>query len=280
MPQASVKYQIDAAQSLKLSYTTSINRPGISYLNPAVAAFPGSVQFGNAHLVSSTTRTIALTYMKVGQKLTFNITPKFQFSNDNIGAINYAEGDTRYSTYGNVLRHRRWQVQGYVQWKPFEKTTFVANLDAWHSRFENPEQQLSLNSTLLWYYFNISQKLPWKLQATLTTYGQVGRASQNIYSTYEPYNRYSFSLQRSFLSNDRLTVRLTANSLFHKRQHFETRTVQGDVLGWSDTMNKQNGRWFRVSVSYRFGKLKTSVKKTETTINNDDEVGGIVKGQM
>ena len=94
------------------------------------------------------------------------------------------------------------------------------------------------------------------------------------------HNRYSFSLQRSFLSNDRLTVRLTANSLFHKRQHFETRTVQGDVLGWSDTINKQNGRWFRVSVSYRFGKLKTSVKKTETTINNDDEVGGIVKGQM
>ena len=280
VPQASVKYQIDAAQSLKLSYTTSINRPGISYLNPAVAAFPGSVQFGNAHLVSSTTRTIALTYMKVGQKLTFNITPKFQFSNDNIGAINYAEGDTRYSTYGNVIRHRRWQVQGYVQWKPFDKTTFVANLDAWHSRFENPEQQLSLNSTNLWYYFNISQKLPWKLQATVSTYGQVGRASQNIYSTYEPYNRYSFSLQRSFLSNDRLTVRLTANSLFHKRQHFETRTVQGDILGWSDTVNKQNGRWFRVSVSYRFGKLKTSVKKTETTINNDDEVGGIVKGQM
>jgi len=45
-------------------------------------------------------------------------------------------------------------------------------------------------------------------------------------------------------------------------------------------VNKQNGRWFRLSISYRFGNLEASVKKTETTINNDDEVGGIVKGQM
>ncbi|MDY6248443.1 MAG: outer membrane beta-barrel family protein [Prevotella sp.] len=280
VPQASVKYQITPAQSLKLSYTTSINRPGISYLNPAVKRFPQSVSFGNAHLVSSTNRTIALNYMNVGPKLTFHLTPQFQFCNDNIGAITYADGDTRYSTYGNVIRHRRWQVQGYVQWKPFEKTTLVANLDVWHSRFENPEQQLSMNSTNVWYYFNISQKLPWKLQATASTYGQLGRASQNIYSSYEPYNRYSFTLQRSFLSDDRLTVRLTAISLFHKRQHFETRTTQGDILGWSDTINNQNGRWFRLSVSYRFGKLKASVKKTDTTIQNDDEVGGIVKGQM
>lgn len=279
VPQASVKYQIDAAQSLKLAYTTSINRPGISYLNPAVRSFPGSVQFGNAHLVSSTNRTIALTYMKVGQKLTFHITPHFTFSNDNIGAITYAEGDTRYQTYGNVIRVRRWQIQGYVQWKPFEKTTFVANLNPWYSRFENPSQQLSLKTADVWYYFNISQKLPWKLQATVSTYGQVGRASQDLYSTYEPYNRYSFTLQRSFLSDDRLTVRLTANSLFHKRQHFKTRTTQGDITGWSDTVTDQNGRWFRLSVSYRFGTLKASVKKTETTIQNDDEVGGIVKGR-
>ena len=32
VPQASVKYQIDSRRSLKLGYTTSINRPGITYL--------------------------------------------------------------------------------------------------------------------------------------------------------------------------------------------------------------------------------------------------------
>jgi hypothetical protein len=33
------------------------------------------------------------------------------------------------------------------------------------------------------------------------------------------------------------------------------------------------------SISYRFGKLKASVKKTETTIENSDVVGGITKGK-
>jgi hypothetical protein len=33
------------------------------------------------------------------------------------------------------------------------------------------------------------------------------------------------------------------------------------------------------SISYRFGKLKASVKKTETTIDNSDVVGGITKGK-
>ena len=36
----------------------------------------------------------------------------------------------------------------------------------------------------------------------------------------------------------------------------------------------------RLSLSYRFGKLKASVKKTETTIDNDDVVGGISKGKQ
>ena len=34
------------------------------------------------------------------------------------------------------------------------------------------------------------------------------------------------------------------------------------------------------SISYRFGKLKASVKKTETTIDNSDVVGGITNGKI
>ena len=61
--------------------------------------------------------------------------------------------------------------------------------------------------------------------------------------------------------------------------HYKTRTTQGDIIGWGDNITAANGRYFKISVSYRFGKLKARVKKTETTIENSDEVGGIVKGQ-
>ena len=47
VPQATLKYQMTDAQSLKLNFTTSINRPGISYLNPAVVTSPTIIQQGN-----------------------------------------------------------------------------------------------------------------------------------------------------------------------------------------------------------------------------------------
>ena len=77
VPQASVKYQINDRQSLKLGYTTSITRPGITYLNPAVISTPNRVDFGNAHLVSNTKHDISLTYMYVGRKLTLQIVPRY-----------------------------------------------------------------------------------------------------------------------------------------------------------------------------------------------------------
>ena len=279
VPQASVKYQVDDRQSLKLAYTTSITRPGITYLNPAVYSYPASVQFGNAHLESAREQSILLTYMYVGQRLTLQLVPQFHFYHNALGSIVYAEGDTRYSTYGNVLKQHRFQMEGYVQWKPFNATTFVANITLTDNHANHTAAQLKQHLTSMYYYAYLSQKLPWKLTATAYTYGEVGHSPMNIYAYGRPWMRYAFTLQRSFLSNDRLTVRLMANAPFHKNLHYKTCTTQGDIIGWGDNINTQNNQFFRLSVSYRFGKLKTSVKKTETTIENSDVVGGISKGK-
>ena len=64
---------------------------------------------------------------------------------------------------------------------------------------------------------------------------------------------------------------------FNKYHHNESVTNQGDYTGFRK--NDYLGRRFQISLSYRFGKLKASVKKTETTIENNDVVGGITKGQ-
>ena len=279
VPQASVKYQINDRQSLKLGYTTSITRPGITYLNPAVVSTPTRVDFGNAQLISSSNKAVSLTYLYVGQKLTLQVVPQYQFCNDALGSIVYAQNDIRYGTYGNVIRYRRLQMETYAQWKPLDGTTVVANVNYRHVVQKNPEMNLELTCAPVNYYFYLSQKLPWKLLATAYIYGQMGHAQVNIYAYSRSWNRYAFTLQRSFLSDDRLTVRLMANSPFHKNQHSRTRTVQGNILGWGDNISNPNGRYLQVSLSYRFGKLKASVKKTETTIENSDEVGGIVKGQ-
>ena len=276
VPQASLKYQLTDAQSLKFSFTTSINRPGISYLNPAIVTSPTVIQYGNANLVSSHTQRISLIYSYILPKLTLQIAPAYNYSSGGISTIQTARNDIRYITYDNILRSRRFSVEQYVQWRPFDGTTVVINNNLRYEHNENPNLGYR---TFGWYdnfYANLSQKLPWKLLLYMAAYGKIGHSPSGIYYMQYSYQGYYFSLQRSFLKDDRLTVRIGANAPFNKYWTSEAETVNGDYRDFQQSWN--NARSFSLSVTYRFGSLKASVKKTEHSIDNDDVVGGISKG--
>lgn len=277
VPQASIKYQINDANSLKLNYTTSISRPGISYLNPAVIEGPERVDLGNDHLTSSHQQSVTLLYMYVSPRLTLQLAPLYKFYNGGIGDIRYVENNKLYSTYDNIERLRRYQVEGYLQWKPFDHTTVVANGFVRHDNYRNPNLQLEESAWDGFYYVSVTQQLPWKLRLTLSSYGQVGHEPYNVYSYFRSFYNNSAALQRSFLKEDRLTLRISTYMPFSKYQVSASVTDQGDYTACSE--NNYAGRRFQISLSYRFGKLKASVKKTETTIENDDVVGGISKGK-
>ena len=276
VPQATLKYQMTEAQSLKLNYTTSINRPGISYLNPAVVTSPTIIQQGNPQLSSSHTQRISLVYSYILPQLTLQIAPAYNFCSGGISSIQTARNDVRYYTYDNILRYRRFSIEQYVQWKPFDGTTLVINNNLRYEHNENPNLGYR---TFGWsdnYYANLSQKLPWKLLLYLSTYGKIGRSPSGIYYMQHSYYGYYFSLQRSFLKDDRLTVRIDANAPFNKYWTSEAETVNGDYRDYQQSWNR--ARRFSLSVTWRFGSLKASVKKTEHSIDNDDLVGGISKG--
>ena len=277
VPQASLKYQLTDAQSLKLNYTTSINRPGISYLNPAKVTSPTVIQQGNPQLVSSHSQRIALIYSYILPQLTLQIAPAYNFSSGGISSVQTAKDDVRYYTYDNILRYRRFSVEQYVQWKPFDGTTLVLNNNLRYEHNENPNLGYR---TFGWsdnYYVNLSQQLPWKLRLNLSVYGKIGHSPSGIYYMQHSYYDYYASLQRSFLKDDRLTVRLGANTPFNKYMTSEAETVNGDYRDYQISWNR--GRSFSLSVSWCFGSLKASVKKTEHSIDNDDVVGGITRGQ-
>jgi len=276
VPQASLKYQMTDAQSLKLNYTTSINRPGISYLNPAVVISPTIIQQGNPQLVSSHTQRISLVYSYILPNLTLQVAPGYHHTSGGISEIQTAKDDIRYRTYDNILRYRRASIENYVQWKPFDGTTIVINNNLRYEHYENPNLGYR---TFGWsdnYYVNLSQRLPWNLLLYLSSYGKIGRSPLDIYTMQHSYWGYYASLQRSFLKEDRLTVRIAANAPFNKYWSSEAETVNGDYRDFQQSWNR--ARCFTISVTYRFGSLKASVKKTEHSIDNDDVVGGISKG--
>lgn len=277
VPQASVKLQLTEAQSLKLNYTTSINRPGISYLNPAVVVSPTVVQQGNARLKSSHSQTLSLIYMYVGRLLTLQLAPSWQFSNGGIASVESAQGNVRYQTYDNIQRYHRAGFEQYVQWRPFSSTTLVVNNNVRYEHHKNPNLGYSNNGWSDNFYFDLSQQLPWKLRFSLGGYGQIGRRPTNVYSVQHSWYGWYTNLQRSFLKEDRLTVRIGANDLFRRERSFVTARVNGDFLDRTTSYNPV--RQLNFSLTYRFGSLKAQVKKVDHSIANDDVVGGIVKGK-
>ena len=277
VPQATLKYQMTDAQSLKFNYTTSINRPGISYLNPAVVTSPMTVQQGNPNLVSSHTQRISLVYSYILPKLTFQFAPAYNFSSGGISSVQTAKGDVRYTTYDNILRYRRFSVEQYVQWKPFDGTMLIINNNLRYEHNENPNLGYRTYGWSDIGYIHLMQMLPWKLRLYLSFNGKIGHSPSGIYYMQHSWYNYYASLQRSFLKDDRLTVRLGTNSPFDKYMMSEAETVNGDYRDYQKSWNR--ARCFTLSLTWRFGSLKASVKKTEHSIDNDDVVGGISKGQ-
>ena len=271
VPSASLRYQFNFANSLKLSYAASINRPGISFLNPAVIETPTSRSFGNTDLGSVHYHSVSMTYMHIGPKLTFNITPQFQFSNNGIGAVKWADGLVQVSTYANTLKTYSTTLSAFVQWMMTQKTNIMFNGSIGYNYYKSKELGLKNDRISGNFFANVTQYLPWKLRLTGFA-GLQGGGISDLYGRMGTVFFHGMGLQRSFLKEDRLTVQLQAVVPFSgKYMSVKNYITQGDVTGW--TRYEQQVRQVVVSVSYRFGSLKTSVKKADKSIDNNDLIG-------
>lgn len=271
VPSASLRYQFNWSNSLKLSYAASINRPGISYLNPAVIESPTSRSYGNTDLGSVHYHSVSMTYMHVGPKFTFNITPQFQFSNNGIGAVKWADDLVQVSTYANTLKTYSTTLSAFVQWMMLQKTNVMFNGSIGFNYYKSKELGLKNDRISGNFFANVTQFLPWKLQLSGFA-GLWGGSVNDLYGYMGSVFFHGFSLQRSFLKEDRLTVQLQAIMPFSgKTMSVKQYLTQGDVTGW--TRYEQTTRKFGIQVSYRFGSLKNSVKKADKTIENDDLIG-------
>ncbi len=273
VPDLSARYKFNDAHSLKINYSTSIRRPGINYLNPAVEEDPTSRKFGNPHLGSSLNHSISMTYMKIGSKLTFSLTPSISFSNNRITGIQYTDGDVLVSTYANTLKIRYFNLSGFMQWAIGPTTSFTLNGSVGHYNYESRDLNLKNNRWVAFYYAQLTQQLPWKLRFAATLSGRSG-GIVGLYGHHTGTMYYNFSLQRSFLKEDRLTVNLSTANLFNssKFNKITMYTTHGDYTGFDHAW--QFLREFRLTVTFRFGSLKASVKQTNKTIQNNDLEGG------
>ena len=271
VPSASLQYKISDGQTLKLSYNTSINRPGIGYLNPAVISTPTTESFGNANLGSSRNQKLQLAYMLVAPKFTLQLNPYYSFTNNGIAHIMYEQNHKNVYTYQNILKSKVFGISSYTEWTPFTGTSFTLNASMRYARITLPTPYLKNSGCGGGIYFNWDQKIPWKLTLSTSLGGEYGNRVYNPYAIEGHWFYYDFTLTRRFLK-DKLTVSLSAESPFIKERSSTYRIVQGDYTGYERAVMKP--KRFGIRLSWNFGKLRASVKKAERSIQNDDLVGG------
>ncbi len=272
VPTLSLGYRVNDKNNLRLNFSTRINRPGISYLDPTVNESPTEVSYGNPSLVSARNHSLQATYTYIHPKLTLNTSVGYSLSNDQITKYVYTEYDIRYGTYDNIGKVRNGWFNLYAQWMPTKKTNLSINASVSYGDYRNDGLMIENERWAFNFFARASQELPWKLRLSVMG-GRNGGGIWNLYSYSKPNYFYTLGLQRSFLKDDRLTVQLYAmNPFLSKYMKAKSITRYGDYTGWEVGHYPQ--RMFQVAVSFRFGSLKASVKKTRTTINNDDVVGG------
>ncbi len=275
VPSASVAYNATDASSFKLSYNTTINRPGISYLNPARSESPTNVSYGNPDLGSARNQNISFDYGYIHPKININFSLGYSFTNDAIIATQWTEGNVTYSTYANQGRNRTVSPQLYFNWSIGKNTSLMYNGEMDYNHYANNSLHVKAHGWHRFQYMRLNQRLPWKLTASLSAYESSDFIS--LYSRIENDSfwdgvGYTLSLRRTFLKDDRLSVSVMASNLGMRQQRRHTYNYNAGVTG--ETLTIQGARQYAsLSLSYRFGSLNTSVKKTAKSISNDDLVG-------
>ena len=282
VPSASIGYKLTDMSNLRFGYNMRIYRPGIWYLNPYLNdSNPTNISQGNSHLDSEKSHSFNLSYSNFTQKFNINLSARYSFTNNSIEQVTEQVKDTEieglqnptgkevlYSTYQNIGKSRNASLSGYVNWNATSNTRIYANLYGNYTYMEGANG-LKNDGWNLFSYVGAQQSLPHDWRISLNIYGQTpwimlqGKGSS--------FFDYGLSVNKSFL-NKRLTLSAFASNFF-KKYTSPTSSIEG--VGFTqDSWNRYTRQRFGVSVSYRIGELKASVKKAARTISNDDVKGG------
>lgn len=276
VPNAAISYNLNDANTLKLSFGTRINRPGISYLNPQVSSSPNATSQGNPDLESARNSSINLNYNLIGQKVNLDFSAGYSFTNNAVISVQEVRGDHLYSSYANAGHNKSFDAGIFFQWTASRKTSLMLNTNVSYNHYQNKSLAISNAGWSAHGFAQLSQKLPWNLTAMLRAMLWTGSPS-GLYGSYRPVGssilNYGVSLQRGFLKEDRLTVRVELQNPFGR--HHSTTLSKSKNLAYDQRSESVRLHSFAVafSVSWRFGSINAQVKKTARKIENDDLSG-------
>lgn len=289
VPSARLGYKFSNATNLSLGYKMRINRPGIWYLNPYLDdRIPDAISQGNPNLDTEKSHAVDLQFSSYNSKLTYTLTGTYQFVNNSIESVdrlvndrnieglpNPTGKDVIYSSYANIGHIQYAGLMAYANWTPITNTRITLNGSVGYSHMSDGQSLRNHG-----WCTNIDASLQQTFAKTwiFNASYYVQTPQPTLQGKDARYQWYNFSLSKSFMDK-RLTLTAYIINPFGKRYFcYRSETVADNFRTTASSSWCQ--LYYGVSVRFRIGKLKASVKHTERTVENNDvkQGGGGGKG--
>ncbi len=272
VPYITFSYMPKQGQTIKLSYTQRLSRPGIWYLNPYVNNSDSlNISYGNPMLKSEVSHSFELGYTLFTPKLNFSASYTSSFANNSIERISRVESNgATVSTYENIGKDQLYGLNLYLSYRPSGKLNIFFNGGVNYSKLEANAGYSITNKGFSYRGSLGGRRTLWKdgsVNANLGVYSSSimlqGRSSSFFYT--------SLGVSQYFLKR-KLMLSVSTSDPFWYRKKYTNESK--DITFNSHIENSYPAQNVRFSVTYNFGKMDLQVKKARRGIKNDDIKSG------
>ncbi len=271
VPSLALSYQMSMTQTLRLGYNMRVYRPGIWYLNPYINNIdPLNISYGNPNLDAEKNHNVSLNYGSFSQKLNLNASLNYSLTNNSIQQYQFVKNGVNNSTYGNIGKSQSLGLNAYVRWAPIkELSVFVNGNGDYMDIKSNKDSELKNSGFSFRAFSGITYTFPYEIRLSVNG-GYFGNRIM-LQTKMDPFYYMSFGLSKSFLDK-KLDVAIRGSNPFQRYMDHQSYTT--GVNFTQESLFRRPARSISLNVTYRFGDLKSSIKKVQRGISNEDVKAG------
>lgn len=271
VPSLALSYQMSMTQTLRLGYNMRVYRPGIWHLNPYVNNIdPLNISYGNPNLDAEKNHNISLNYGSFSQKLNLNASINYSVTNNSITRYQFVKDGVSNSTYGNIGKSQSTGLNAYVRWAPTKALNMFVNGNGDYIDISSTENDALKNSGFSFRAFTgVTYTFPYEVRLSVNA-GYFGSRIM-LQSKMDPFYFMSFGLSKSFMDK-KLDVAIRGSNPFQKYMDHKSFTTGENFT--QESLFRRPAQSVSLNITYRFGDLKSSIKKVQRGISNEDLKSG------
>lgn len=271
IPTLGISKKFGKKTTVRINYSRRIQRPWLQYLNPYVNNMdPKSIKYGNPNLQPEKTNNVNFSYNYFFKRNSLDISLSNSFTDNVITSYtNLDSSGISYTTYLNIAKSNTTGINVSLWGMFFDKMQVWVGV---HSSYVYMVNKLDKTRNRSGFSHRGNGNITWnfKKDYSATFGGWIWQGAPTLQSTRPLNYNYNLSLRKSFFKK-KLNVGLVANNFLEKKQTLKT--ITEDPTFYQESFNKNNFfRYYSVSLSFSFGKLKESVSRKKG--KGDDDLKG------